>query len=46
MSDEAENLDVNEDAVDEALREGVRRGRLIRTKDDEGRDVFTAVPAN
>ncbi len=46
MSSEVENLDVNEDIVDLALREAVRLGRVVRSKDDEGRDVYTAVQAN
>lgn len=40
------NLDVNEDIVDVALREAVRLGLVIRTKDEQGRDVFTAAPKN
>lgn len=46
MSNEAENLDPNEDIVSEALREAVRTGRVVRSKDDEGRDVYTAAPLN
>lgn len=40
MSDEAPNLEVEEDIVDVALREAVRQGRITREKDSEGRDVF------
>ncbi len=40
------NLEMTEDIVDAALRELVRSGRVIRTKDDEGRDVFTMAKTN
>ena len=43
---EPANIDTHEDIVDAALRELVRTGRVIRTKDDEGRDVFTVAKAN
>ncbi len=43
---EAENLDPNEDIIDAALREAVRTGRVVRSKDDQGRDVYRVVPAN
>ncbi len=43
MNNESENLDPNEDIVDVALREAVRTGRVVRSKDDQGRDVYTAV---
>lgn len=41
-----DNLPTEEDIVDVALREAVRLGRIVLSKDDEGRDVYTAVPAN
>ncbi len=41
-----ENLDTDDDIIDLALREAVRQGRVIRTKDDEGRDVYRAAPVN
>lgn len=44
MSNEAENLDLIEDDVDEALREGVRQGILVRSKNDEGQDVYRVAP--
>jgi len=37
------NIEVESDIVDLALREMVRTGRVLRTKDAEGRDVFTLV---
>lgn len=43
---EPENIEVAEDIVDLALREAVRQGRVIRSKDDQGRDIYAAVPAN
>jgi hypothetical protein len=46
MINDQENLDLDADTFDFALREAVRCGRVIRTKDDEGRDVYTAVPRN
>jgi len=36
----------DEDMLTVALREAVRQGRIILTKDDKGRDVYTAVPPN
>ncbi len=47
MINDQENLDCGDDDIfDIALREAVRSGRVIRTKDDEGRDVYTAVPVS
>lgn len=43
---EQENLDFKDDIVDLALRELVRTGRVVRSKDDQGRDFFTLVPSN
>ena len=37
------NIEVETDIVDDALSEMVRTGRVLLTKDDEGRDVFTLV---
>ncbi len=46
MSDEAPNLELHEDIFDVALREAVRRGRITREKDSEGRDVYRPAPVN
>ena len=37
------NIEAESDIVDLALLEMVRTGRVVRTKDAEGRDVFTLV---
>lgn len=41
-----ENLAPESDIIDLALRELVRTGRVLRSKDDQGRDVYTLVPSN
>ncbi len=47
MNNETENLSTNEDdTFSLALREAVRTGKVTRSKDDEGRDVYTVVPTN
>ncbi len=46
MTIESENINTTEDIVDISLREAVRTGRIVRSKDDEGRDVYTVVPTN
>lgn len=46
MNTELENLGANEDIVDVALREAVRQGKIVRSKDDQGRDVYKAVPVS
>ncbi len=46
MIDEQDTENPLEDIIDIALREAVRQGRVVRSKDDEGRDVYTAVPVN
>ncbi len=39
--------DIDEkDDFDFALAEAIKQGRVIKTKDDEGRDVYTAAPVN
>ncbi len=41
-----QNIPTTEDDVDIALRELVRSGRVLHTKDDDGRDVFTMAKTN
>ncbi len=53
MTERFIDLDVNlpdgatqDDIVDIALREAIRQGKIVRSKDDEGRNVYKAVPVN